>query len=100
MNEIRNNTIAVDDIPFIKRWPYRYENEYRILWQGETNQPAIEIDIDLNSINKITLSQRMPKPIHNSIKELLKSEIRNPASRINSSTLYENTTWIKKFKEM
>jgi hypothetical protein len=100
LSEIRNNTIAADDIPFIKRYAYRCESEYRILWQGKTNQPAIEIDLDLNSINKITLSQRMPKPIHNSIKELLRSEIQNPSSRINSSTLYENAAWIKKFKEV
>jgi hypothetical protein len=33
MSEIRNYTIAVDDMPFIKRWAYRCENEYRILWQ-------------------------------------------------------------------
>jgi hypothetical protein len=67
---------------------------------GETTEPAIEIEIDLSSINKITLTQRMPKPIHNSIKELPKSEIKDPASRINSSTLYENADWIKKFKEV
>lgn len=100
MSEIKNNTIAVDDIPFTKRWAYRCESEFRILWEGETKLPAIDIDIDLNSINKITLSQKMPKPIHNSIKDLLRSEIKNPSSRINSSTLYENTAWIKKFKEV
>lgn len=100
ISEIKNNTIAVNDIPFIKRHAYRCESEFRILWEGETQLPAIEIDIDLNSINKITLSQKMPKPIHSSIKELLKSEIKNPSSRINSSTLYENDVWIKKFKKL
>jgi hypothetical protein len=58
INEVRENTIKLSIIPFVKRWPYRCENEFRILWEGETSQNTIDIDIALTSINKITLSQK------------------------------------------
>jgi hypothetical protein len=99
INEAKENTIKVNRIPFVKRWPYRCENEFRILWEGETSQNTIDIDIDLNSINKITLSQKMPDDVSTSIKELLREEIRDPSRKINRSTLYENSRWIKAFKK-
>lgn len=99
INEVKENTIKVNRIPFVKRWPYRCEDEFRILWEGETIQNTIDIDIDLNSINKITISQKMPDDVSTSIKELLREEIRDPSRKINRSTLYENSRWIKAFKK-
>ena len=98
IEEVRGNTIDLNCIPFIKRWPYRYENEFRILWEGETNQNTIDIDIGLNSINKITLSQEMTDDVMTSIKDLLRKEMGGPPIKINMSTVYKNNRWIKLFK--
>ncbi len=98
INDLNENTVDIDRIPFIKRWPYRCENEFRILWEGRTNQKTMEFEINLHSINKITLSQRIPVDVSDSVKDLLRSEIGDPSRKINRSTLYENNRWIKIFK--
>ena len=43
ISELRDNMVDVNDIPFTKRWPYRCENEFRILREGETSQKTIDI---------------------------------------------------------
>ena len=58
-----------------------------------------EIDIPLDIIKKITISQQMPEPIYSTIKNYLKDLKGNPDSRINRSTLYENKRWINRFKK-
>lgn len=99
IDEVENNTILIDCIPFIKRWPYRFEEEFRILWEGKTRGKATDLDIDLNSINKITLSQRMPKELYTSMERLLRANINDLSIEINMSTLFENRRWIKAFKK-
>jgi len=91
--------IDIDDIPFIKRWPYRCEEEYRIIVEGDGNETFFEIDIPLEVIRKITISQQMPQPVYETIKNYLKTLKGHPDSRINRSTLYENKRWISWFKK-
>lgn len=100
IDELKDKAINVDDIPFTKRWQYRCEEEFRILWEGSTKQKNIDIDIDLTSINRITISQKMPADVRASINKLLRIKMGDSYSKINSSTLYENKKWIKKFKNM
>ena len=90
-------------MPFTKRWPYRCEEEFRIIYESKDERAAsdgfFDIDINLLMIHKITLNQRMPEQVYQTIKEYLKEEVKNPAQRINRSTLYENKIWISKFKK-
>jgi hypothetical protein len=97
--ELKAGTIAVRDIPFTKRWPYRCEAEFRIIWEGSTPNNCFEIDFDLAIIQKITVSQRMPEQVYITIRELLRGAFKDPAKRINQSTLYRNDIWIGKFKK-
>ena len=106
LKEVRNSPIDVDRIPFTKRYPYRVENEFRILWEQTTEQEQyeperkhIEIDIDLSSINRITISQNMPMDIFNTIIDLLREGNETSKSIINRSTLFENQVWIDTFKD-
>jgi len=110
INEVRYNKVSykkinaieeveVDLIPFFKRWPYRCESEFRVIWEGKTTQKKIEIEINLHSINKITISQQMPSDVSDSIKELLREKFKNPDKKIIRSTLYENKKWIDAFKK-
>ncbi len=99
IKQIKGNGIELESMPFTKRWPYRCEYEFRILWEGETDHKTIDIDIGLTAINKITLSQHMPPDVCISIKELLRDEISDPSKKINHSTLYENKSWIRLFKK-
>jgi hypothetical protein len=95
---VETNGIETDDLPFSKRMPYQFENEFRILWEGDSNQKLMRIKIELSAIRKITLSPNMPQDIYRSMKQLLQQVIGNDALKINHSTLYRNARWIKALK--
>lgn len=95
--EAKDQQLKLDDIPFTKRWPYRCEEEYRIIVENNSKDTFFEIDIPLDTIRKITISQQMPAPIYDTIKSYLKELHGDPDSRISRSTLYENKRWINRF---
>jgi len=97
--DVQKNKIPIDKMPFTKRWPYRCEEEYRIIIENKEDIDFFEIDIPLNIINKVTISQQMPKKIYDTIKEYLQEAPGNPEHRISHSTLYENSRWINTFKK-
>jgi hypothetical protein len=99
IRDLSTGAIAVDGIPFTKRWPYRCEEEFRIIWAGSTKEDCFEIEFDLAMINRITVSQRMPEPVYATIRNYLRDAFSDPEKRINRSTLYQNDIWIGKFKK-
>ena len=98
IRELRDGGIEAAKIPFTKRWPYRCEEEFRVMWEGNCEAACFEIPVDLRSINKITINQRMPEPVYNTIREHLREAFDDPDRRISRSTLYENQTWLRKFR--
>jgi Protein of unknown function (DUF2971) len=96
--DLKDATIDVMDMSFTKRWPYRCEEEFRIIWTGRTQQDTYEIPFDLSMIIKVTINQGMPKQVYDTIRDYLLQAFKHPEQRINRSTLYENRVWINKFK--
>lgn len=97
--ERKDASIQLDEMPFTKRWPYRCEQEYRIIVESNKEETFFEIDIPLDIIKRVTISQQMPKQIYSTIKDHLKALRGNPDGRISRSTLYQNDRWISRFKE-
>jgi hypothetical protein len=100
ISEMENlvDTIQINKIPFTKRWPYRCENEYRFIYETTSKIDKFELDIPIQCIKKITLSQQMPQTIYETIKEHLRDLKQNPDGKIARSTLYENKKWINMFR--
>jgi hypothetical protein len=96
--ESGRKTIKLDKIPFTKRWPYRCEEEYRVIIESDLEDSFYKIGIPLNVISRITFSQQMPKEVFENIKRHLTNLNDDPERKINRSTLYENQRWIKQFK--
>jgi len=103
IKDLSKDGIVIDNMPFTKRWPYRCEEEFRILFEASNTTASsdgfFDIDIDLRTIRCITINQRMPDQVYETIKDYLKQEFRRPDQRISRSTLYENKIWISKFKK-
>lgn len=100
IKDLEDGAIDVKKLPFTKRWPYRCEEEFRIIWEGRSKAQCYEIDFDLHMINKITVSQRMPDQVYSTIREYLRTAFKNPDQKINRSTIYENKIWIGKFRRV
>lgn len=98
IKDVKPASIVLNSIPFTKRWPYRCEEEYRIIREDDEEASTYELDIDLSFIRKITISQKMPNPVYETIKDYLREASMSPEKRVNRSTLYENRVWLNKFK--
>src|SRR3990172_2483024 len=61
--------------PFVKRYPYQFEHESRIIWQGPTKDSFKSIEIDLACITDIRLSPELhyesDQTTFNAIREFL-----------------------------
>ncbi|SEB21544.1 hypothetical protein [Pedobacter hartonius] len=97
--EKKDAVIDIEDMPFTKRWPYRCEEEYRIIVENSSDETFFEIDITLDIIKRITISQHMPQPIYATIKNYLNALGKDASSKISRSTLYENKRWINRFQK-
>jgi hypothetical protein len=78
LKDLKIGEIDVEKIPFTKRWPYRCEEEFRIIWESDTTKLSYEIEIDLQTISKITISQRMPEHIYLTIRDYLRDAFADP----------------------
>ncbi|MBK9272058.1 MAG: hypothetical protein IPM48_10715 [Saprospiraceae bacterium] len=97
INESKPGSFALGEIPFIKRLPYKLENEYRVIWRGN-NQNNFEINVPINIVQRITFSQQMPIPVFETVKSILMDRYPSLKRKIFMSTLYENKTWINNFR--
>lgn len=99
IREVNPKSIKTEVIPFTKRLPYQCEEEFRIIWEGDTNEPCYEIPIKFDMIRRITLSQKVPEHVFATIRTHLRNLLRRPQIKINRSTIYENRDWINKVKK-
>jgi hypothetical protein len=100
--EIKAETIKLEDLPFLKRIPYRYEEEYRIIWEGRVLKKALktkEIPIDLGLIKGITISQDVPVSLYKTIKALLVNAGISK-KHIHQTTLIRNSRWLTAFDKI
>ena len=87
------------NLPFVKRQPFAPEKEYRIIAATNSEQHAFfEIDIDINTIRRITINNKIPHSVYQSIKESLLQIAPNYKGKIYHSTLYSNPVWINHFR--
>jgi hypothetical protein len=95
IQQIRDQAaIALEDLPFIKRFPYRDEKEFRVIFVSEDE--AVEhkdYPIQLTCIRRITLSPWMSKTLAASVKTTLKSIPGCAMIKVSRSTLVDNDAW-------
>lgn len=94
VDEIDESKPNLADWPFLKRWPYRDEGEFRIIY--ETNDPkeqAKGIPFDLGCIRRITLSPWLPVSVSQTVKTMIKQIDGCQTLKVYNSTLLNNTRW-------
>ena len=90
----RMTDIDIEVLPYLKRWPYGDEAEYRAVYVDKrVSKPIHDVPIPLNSINRITLSTWLAASLSDSVKSLLKSIEDCCSLEICRSTLIDNKVW-------
>jgi hypothetical protein len=57
------------------------------------------VDIDINIIRRITINNKLPHSVFQSIKESLQQIAPEYTGKIYQSTLYNNPVWINHFRD-
>jgi len=69
LNEIRHKQLEVDGLPFLKRYPFQGESEFRVIYESKkADIPTLDISIPLSCIYKITLSPWLPRSLSDRVK--------------------------------
>jgi hypothetical protein len=92
-------TSGIEDLPFLKRYPFHPEQEFRIVMLSNDEQKeTFDIPISLDVINKITIAYKMPESVFKSVKKCIEKIAPDFKGEINRSTLLKNDEWISFFE--
>jgi len=70
--DLKKIELELENIPFLKQYRYRKENEYRLIWKGSKKKAKnISIDINLDSIKKIIISGNIEKEEFKSLEKII-----------------------------
>ena len=94
IGDIQSQKPGDDELPFLKREPYKDEQEYRIIFVDMNQKVEFKsVDIQLDSIRRITLSPWMPEALAKSVKGTLKEIDDCGSLEIYPSKLIEYEKW-------
>ena len=92
--EIKSKTLRVRDLPFLKRYAFEHEDEFRIIYESEVKRvQKLDIDIPLSSIDRITLSPWIHPDLSDHVKAMIRRIQGCSALSIVRSTLIGNEEW-------
>ncbi len=94
IDEASESGVALDELPFIKRYPYRDELEQRLIYvEHEAEYDAVALEIQLSAIRRITLSPWMAKPLAEAVKQTLREIKGCSGLKVYHSKLIEYERW-------
>lgn len=96
--EIENTTKL--DLPFLKRIGYRDEQEYRVIWQSDSEKvDLVEVPIAPACIEKIILNPWLPRNLAKAVREVVQREVKRQGFshtiKVEQSHLVESLVWKK-----
>jgi hypothetical protein len=96
MNQMRKKRLRIDDLPFLKRYPYEDEREFRAVYESAKEKlRSLDIGIPLNCIDRVILSPWMPQALAGHVKLTIREIGGCGNLDIARSTLISNETWKK-----
>jgi hypothetical protein len=100
VKNLRSKKIAASKLPFVKRFPFKPEDEVRLLWESKTKEQAsLAVPFDSTAIERITLSPWLHSSLADPMKALLKSLPECRRYKVYRSTLVSNAEWKRRGRE-
>jgi hypothetical protein len=94
LTEIRSRRLEVGDLPFLKRFPYEDEREFRVVYESKRDKLAsLDIAIPVDGIKRITLSPWIPAALTIHLKSAIRKIDGCERLKIARSTLIGNEEW-------
>ena len=96
IGELRGKRVNVSKLPFLKRYAYAHESEFRLLYESKrVEAKTLDVSIPLSCIRRVTLSPWISGSLVDALKETLKSIPGCEGAKIYRSTLIGNEEWKK-----
>lgn len=96
LEEIAEKPPRLNRLPFIKRYAFRHELEYRLIYESKTDTaPTHAVPIPLTTIVGIALSPWMPTPLLNATRTALNAIPGCKTVMITRSELISNSLWMQ-----
>ena len=93
LNELREDALFVGNLPFIKRFAFEDEREYRLVLPLAKECTSLDISIPLSCINKVTLSPWLNANLLESVKKTVHGIDGCNRLKVTRSTLISNDEW-------
>lgn len=94
LKQINKATLALGDLPFLKRHAFRHEAEYRLIYESMTTEESAHvIKIPLSVVRKIMLSPWLPEALLRATRELLNGIPGCSKIPVERSELTSNEEW-------
>jgi len=90
---LQQSDLELSDVPFLKRYPYKDEEEYRAIYESAETQCIKEIPFELSIIDRIVLSPWLPEPLVETIKKTIKNIDGCAGLNVYQTTLLSNANW-------
>ena len=89
-----SRALPTEDLPFVKRFAFKDEAEFRILFIDMNETKEFEpLEIPLSCISRVTLSPWLSKPLADTVKNAIRSLKGCANIKIYRSSLIDNETW-------
>lgn len=96
----RGGTWNVEDLPFLKRAPYKPEEEYRVIYCSADDEiKSLDVNINLDWIQRIVLSPWMPASLQESVRTALRRLDGCNSMPIQSTSLISSEAWKRRVEE-
>lgn len=96
LDRIRRDVPDVNKLPFVKRYAFRDELEWRLIY--EASEPGLHtknIKFDIATISRIVLSPWLPKAVAREIKKVIRGIDGCSKIKVIRTTLIDNAEWQK-----
>lgn len=94
MNRLRKEQLAIGDLPFLKRYAFRDESEFRVIYEGtKTRRETKDFPLPLSCVAKISISPWAPQALAVAITETIKSVPDCAELSVGRSSLIINKEW-------
>ena len=94
IKDLRKEHPKTSDLPFVKRYPFQDEREFRIIFEDVTPMvEAKDVGFDPLALSKVTINPWMPRPVFDSVKAQLLVFDGWQHLSIGRTTLVDNDEW-------
>ena len=94
LKDIKTATPAIEHLPFMKRWAFQHEKEFRLVYAKQrARKHALNIPIPVNAIARVVLSPWMHPTIAPQVIRTIKAIRGFRALQIDHSSLIDNAAW-------